>query len=189
MSWNNNYTIQDIRGADVLHEPSLAGIPQYSWANKVATAYNAQRTGNMFLPVPGNYELGECQIPRGGNQPRSVAVDIPEYLFGPNIGMDKNGRPGVGEVQKGRVVELAKDIRTSGVLGGASGLIDSALISTGNPIGYGLAASGVGSGIVSGAVSGAGYLGSKITGQRGFDFENYVPTGPGSGVRNTNRMK
>jgi hypothetical protein len=76
MSWNNNYVWQDIRKPDVLHQPSLASIPQYSWDNKLAQVYNAKRTGNMFLPVPGNYELPPGQVPRG-NVVRVVAIDKP----------------------------------------------------------------------------------------------------------------
>lgn len=77
MSWNNNYTWQDIRKPDVLHEPVVAGIPQYSWDNKIAQVYNAKRTGNMFLPVPGNFELGVDEVSRGSQTPRLVAIDAP----------------------------------------------------------------------------------------------------------------
>lgn len=77
MSWNNNYMWQDIRTPDVLHQPVLASIPQYSWDNKIAQVYNAKRTGNMFLPVPGSYELAPGDVPRGAMMPRIIATDKP----------------------------------------------------------------------------------------------------------------
>lgn len=67
---------QDLRAPDKLHEPTLGSLPQYSWDNKIATNYNAMRTGNMFLPLPGQYGLGRDQTPRGGQIPRIVDNEI-----------------------------------------------------------------------------------------------------------------
>ena len=63
---------QDMRAPDTLHEPLNTGTPQYSWHNKIATAYEAKRTGNMFMPLPGQYLLHPSQTPRGGAIPRIV---------------------------------------------------------------------------------------------------------------------
>lgn len=67
---------QDLRAPDKLHEPTLGELPQYSWDNRIATAYNAMRTGNMFLPLPGEYGLSKNQTPRGGQIPRIVDNEI-----------------------------------------------------------------------------------------------------------------
>lgn len=61
---------QDVRAPDKLHEPYLGSLPQYSWDNKLATVYNAKRTGNQFLPLPGPYQLSPGEVPRGGQVPR-----------------------------------------------------------------------------------------------------------------------
>lgn len=60
---------QDMRASDKLHEPYSGSLPQYSWQNKLATVYNAKRTGNMFLPLPGPYMLSPGEVPRGGQLP------------------------------------------------------------------------------------------------------------------------
>ena len=68
----NGWIYQDMRSPDTLHEPINTGTPQYSWHNKIATAYEAKRTGNMFLPLPGPYLLHPSETPRGGIVPRIV---------------------------------------------------------------------------------------------------------------------
>jgi hypothetical protein len=45
----------------------LGGTPQYSWRNIVANTFDAKRTGDKFLPLPGPFALKAGQIPRGGN--------------------------------------------------------------------------------------------------------------------------
>ena len=72
--YSKGWIIQDVRASDKLHEPSTGSIPQLEWQNKIATVYNARRTGNLFLPLPGPYQLSEGEVPRGGAGP--VVTDI-----------------------------------------------------------------------------------------------------------------
>lgn len=65
---------QDMRAPDTFHEPRVGATPHYSWNNKIATAYEAKRTGSMFLPVPGPYMLHPSEVARGGATPRVVDV-------------------------------------------------------------------------------------------------------------------
>jgi hypothetical protein len=65
---------QDVRASDKLHEPYLGALPQLSWQNKIATVYNAKRTGNLFLPLPGPYRLSPGEVPRGGQIPISTTT-------------------------------------------------------------------------------------------------------------------
>lgn len=70
---------QDVRASDKLHEPYSTGLPQYSWDNKIATVYNAKRTGNLFLPLPGPYQLSAGETPRGGAVPVITNRQTLEY--------------------------------------------------------------------------------------------------------------
>jgi hypothetical protein len=56
---------QDLRAPDKLHEPTVVGVPQYGWYNKVATVYEAKRRGFNFLPLPGPYQLAPGETSRG----------------------------------------------------------------------------------------------------------------------------
>lgn len=71
---NRGYVIEDIRPADMMVEPLVSSLGDYTWRNKIATTYQALRTGKNFLPVPGPFELPEGAIPRGGNVPRVQAI-------------------------------------------------------------------------------------------------------------------
>lgn len=62
---SHGWVLQDIRSQDRLHEPHLGSAPQYSWRNKIATTYEARRTGNLFLPLPGGYLPSPGEIERG----------------------------------------------------------------------------------------------------------------------------
>jgi len=73
---------QDMRAPDKLHEPYLGSLPQYSWQNKLATVYNAKRTGNMFLPVPGPYILSPGEVPRGGQIPIMTRTEGTDQVGG-----------------------------------------------------------------------------------------------------------
>lgn len=81
---------QDVRAPDKLHEPYLGSLPQYSWQNKIATVYNAKRTGNLFLPLPGPYLLSPGEVPRGGMTP--VLTDVQGLTYGTAIN-PANGIP------------------------------------------------------------------------------------------------
>lgn len=68
------YVIEDIRPADMLVEPFVSSLGDYTWRNKIATTYQALRTGSQFLPVPGPYQLDPGEIARGGSMPTVQAT-------------------------------------------------------------------------------------------------------------------
>jgi len=72
--YNAGWIIEDIRAPDTLHEPFTGSVPQLDWQNKIATVYNARRTGNQFLPVPGPYILAPGETPRGGREPEVTDI-------------------------------------------------------------------------------------------------------------------
>lgn len=73
----NGWIMQDLRAPDTAHEPVTPGIPQISWNNKIATTYNAFRTGDKFLPS-GPYAPHPAEVPRGGQVPRIVDDEAQE---------------------------------------------------------------------------------------------------------------
>ena len=79
MGRNENFAYgmrqQDLRAPDKLHEPTLQSVPQYSYRNKVATVYEAKRTGNKFLPLPGPYALARGEMLRGGQVVRTTDIE------------------------------------------------------------------------------------------------------------------
>ena len=94
---------QDLRAPDKLHEPTLGEMPQYSWDNMIATNYNAMRTGNMFLPTRGGYNLDISQTPRGGQIPRIVDTetgDNPNFSPVDNRNLKDGEKNIFGEVKK-----------------------------------------------------------------------------------------
>lgn len=70
----HGYVFQDVRKPDDLVVPVLGETPDYSWRNQVATSYEAKRTGELFLPLPGGYDLAQGQVPRGGAIPRVTDI-------------------------------------------------------------------------------------------------------------------
>ena len=69
-NWSNRSTKvahgevwQDLRAVDRSVQPLMGDTPQYSWQNRVATAYKV--TGQKFLPLPGGYAPVPGQISRG----------------------------------------------------------------------------------------------------------------------------
>jgi len=64
------WRMQDLRAPDKRVEPFLGSTQNYMWQNKLATAFEARRTGSMFLPLPGGYNPAPGETPRGGLQPR-----------------------------------------------------------------------------------------------------------------------
>lgn len=66
---------QDLRAPDRLHEPTLGAVPQYQWRNKIATVYQAKRTGNKFLPLPGSYSVAPGEMVRGGQVVRTTNIE------------------------------------------------------------------------------------------------------------------
>lgn len=85
---------QDFRAPDKLHEPTLGAIPQYQWRNKLASVYKAKRTGDMFLPLPGQYTLAPGEMARGGQVVRTTDIEgmytvIPNQQESPSVGLAK----------------------------------------------------------------------------------------------------
>lgn len=74
----HGWLFQNLRPEDCLAETTVAGIPQYSWLNKIATVEGAKVTGEKFLPVPGPYRAGPDAVPRGGSVIRTVAIENEE---------------------------------------------------------------------------------------------------------------
>jgi hypothetical protein len=66
---------QDLRVPDLLHAPTLGGLPQYTYRNQIATLYNAKRTGFNFLPLPGPYEVSPGEMVRGGQVVRTTDIE------------------------------------------------------------------------------------------------------------------
>ena len=66
---------QDLRAPDRLHEPTLGSVPQYQFRNKIATVYQAKRTGNKFLPLPGPYVPALGEMVRGGQVVRTTDIE------------------------------------------------------------------------------------------------------------------
>lgn len=69
---SNGWKYQDLRVPDRRMEPITGNIPSYMWNNQVATVYEARRTGENFLPVPGEYRLAVGEVPRGAQFPGPV---------------------------------------------------------------------------------------------------------------------
>lgn len=53
----------------------MGETPDYSWRNKLATVYNAKRTGNLFLPLPGGYVPAPGEIDRGSITPQVTGLE------------------------------------------------------------------------------------------------------------------
>lgn len=60
------WIVQNLRPEDSLVEPYVGSTGDYSWRNKLATVYEARRTGDQFLPLPGPYIQSPGEINRGG---------------------------------------------------------------------------------------------------------------------------
>jgi len=65
----NGWIYQDLRAPDKLHQPVMGATPSYSFQNRIATIYDAKRTGEKFLPLPGPYIPSPGEITRGGAYP------------------------------------------------------------------------------------------------------------------------
>ena len=81
-------TVQDLRPADMMVEPFVSSLGDYTWRNKVAETYRALTSGNQFLPLPGGYAPSPGEVARGGNVPTVMQVAggnaevIPEAIVG-----------------------------------------------------------------------------------------------------------
>lgn len=66
---NVGWRIQDF-DPHTYKEPLVGSTPQYIHKNRIATVYEAKRTGEKFLPLPGGYKPGVGEMVRGGQMPR-----------------------------------------------------------------------------------------------------------------------
>ncbi len=81
---NRGFKHQDVWESDKLVVPVDVGIPSYQWKNKMAENYEAKRTGDKFLPFPGEYVLPPGQVARGPMPVSTPLVDnvnsgVPSY--------------------------------------------------------------------------------------------------------------
>lgn len=83
--YREGYIFQDMRAPDKSTEPLTGATPDYSWHNRLATCYNAKRSGDKFLPLPGGYELGPNQVLRSGTYPRITDVEPGTMSVGSQI--------------------------------------------------------------------------------------------------------
>lgn len=93
---------QDLREPDRSITPYVGSTGAYGWLNKIATVYNARRTGDKFLPLPGGYRLSEGEITRGGAYPQITDVaggSTAPLVFNINRNVDASGVPLVNDVQ------------------------------------------------------------------------------------------
>lgn len=72
---NHGWVHQDLRAPDKLLGERMGSTGRYDWYNRVANIYEAKRTGDMFLPLPGPY--GPKSMTRGSQAPRIIAQDQP----------------------------------------------------------------------------------------------------------------
>jgi hypothetical protein len=68
------WRVEDIRAPDNMVEPFVSSLGDYTWRDKIATVYEARRTGNQFLPLPGQYQLSPGEMARGGSAVRVTDV-------------------------------------------------------------------------------------------------------------------
>lgn len=74
---NHGWVYQDLRVPDTTLEPIMGSTGRYDWYNRVANTYQAKITGDMFLPLPGEYR--PTSMTRGNQIPRIIATDIGVY--------------------------------------------------------------------------------------------------------------
>lgn len=97
------YYMQDVRAPDKFVEPYVSSLGDYSWRNKVATTYEALRTGENFLPLPGPYRLSPGEVPRGGNVPRVTDInygDLANNKLNSSVAMSANAVTGQEGLRK-----------------------------------------------------------------------------------------
>lgn len=71
----NGWYYQDLRAPDTRIEPLMGSTGRYDWYNRVANVYESKRTGDLFLPLPGPYQIAPGEVPRGGMTPRVTAEE------------------------------------------------------------------------------------------------------------------
>lgn len=76
---NIGWRVEDIALPDKNVEPFVRPLGDYSWRDRVATVYEALRTGDNFLPVPGPF------APARGEVPRAPSVRVTDIIGGEAI--------------------------------------------------------------------------------------------------------
>ena len=76
---NVGWKVQDLTSPDKLVEPFVSSLGDYSWRNRIATTYEAKRTGEKFSSLPGEYTLAPGEISRSGNQVRVTDIVPGDY--------------------------------------------------------------------------------------------------------------
>ena len=79
----------DFRTVDRLVQPMMGTLPQYTWQNKVATAYAVKGTKN-FLPVPGPFMPAPNALSRGP-MPTLYSIGAEAYATVGGV-KDQNGQ-------------------------------------------------------------------------------------------------
>lgn len=92
----HGWVYQDMRAPDTTLEPVMGSTGRYNWYNKIATIYEAKRTGDMFLPLPGEY--GPTSMIRGP-MPRVTDVITPTDEYVSPLGKQKDYKQPI-KVQK-----------------------------------------------------------------------------------------
>lgn len=82
------WVVEDITAPDNLVEPFVSSLGDYTWRDKIATVYEARRTGTQFLPIPGQYQLSPGEYARGGN-----SVRVTDTVGGDILGEVAGGNP------------------------------------------------------------------------------------------------
>lgn len=75
------WTHQDLRAPDKRYEPTMSQSFS-SFDNLQFKIYDAKRTGDMFLPIPGEYALPPGAVPRGGATPRITDLAAGDFTPG-----------------------------------------------------------------------------------------------------------
>lgn len=86
------WRVEDITAPDKNVEPFMSSLGDYTWRNKVATVYEALRTGENFLPVPGPFRPGDGEIPRAPSV-RVTDVIGGDPVFGDEFTLTPPGYP------------------------------------------------------------------------------------------------
>ena len=85
---NHGWRYQDLRAPDTTLETLTLPTERYSWYNKIATIYEAKRTGDLFLPLPGPYE--PTSLTRGTQYPVVTERMAPTNEFKTTPGTQKD---------------------------------------------------------------------------------------------------
>lgn len=68
------WKVEDITKPDTLVEPFVSSLGDYTWRNRIATTYEARKTGGAFSLLPNGYGLPPGEISRGGSEVRVTNI-------------------------------------------------------------------------------------------------------------------